>query len=219
MVFITLALPNWNKENPVRHSRLKQQWCFARQRPLSLLLQLLVTVWLCVMSLLAQANFTIEYAQTRLVDDVYHLDATLDYDLSSASIEAVNNGVTLTFVLNIKVEHERWYLWDAELAVLTQRYQLKYRALSDQYEVHYLNTGVKVQFPTLQDALETLGRVVDFPLIDLHFIKPNNVYWVYLRMHLDIEALPAPMRTTAYFMPAWRLISDWYVCPLEPPKL
>lgn len=164
------------------------------------------------------ADFSIRYAQTRLVDNVYLLNANLDYSLTDDPHEALHNGVDLTLELTISVQRERWYFFDETIASLKQRYRLAYNSLTDHYSLTYLNTGIEERFPTLETVLNKLGTLNNFPLLDSHLIEPEETYWVYLQNRLDIEALPAPLRPVAYFSSQWRLVSDWYLCPLQPPS-
>ncbi|OQW95120.1 MAG: hypothetical protein BWK79_03570 [Beggiatoa sp. IS2] len=164
------------------------------------------------------AQFTIRSAQTHFTAGVHSLDATIDYGLSNEAKEALNSGIILTIELSIVVQQERWYLWNKTVAALNQRYQLKYQALTDEYVIKNLNTGIQDTFPNLPAALTALGQIVDFPLLDKHLVKADYAYQVYLQTYLDIEALPVPLRPAAYFSRQWRLASDWYSCPLEPVK-
>lgn len=190
---------------------------FASQR--STHWRVLIGLSLLWLSHSAFAEFSINFAQTRLVDDVYLLDAKLNYLLTEVTIEALQNGVPLTLVLTIVVDRDRWYMWDEHIAQLKQRYQLKYYALSGQYVVKNLNTEIQETFPSLEAALTHLGELKDFPLLDKHLINPDDEsYQVYLQTHLDIESLPVPLRPIAYFSSQWRLSSNWYLCPLQPLK-
>lgn len=162
------------------------------------------------------AEFSIQHAETRLVEKVYQLDAKLDYTLSDEVKDALNNGISIPLVLSIEVKRERWYIWDEKVAALKQYYQLKYYALSRQYVIHYQNTGFQKAFSTLEAALNYLGELVDFPLLDKTLVNSGEDYLVYLRIYLDIEALPVPLRPIAYFSAQWRLTSEWFTCPLQP---
>ena len=176
-------------------------------------------IGLCLLLLSSKtfAQFSIEHAQTHLVDNVYLLNAKLNYGLTDVAIEAMQNGVSLTLVLMIKLEQEREYLWNKEITTLKQRYELQYYALRRQYVLKYLNTGIQETFGSLQDTLTRLGILTDFPLIDQHLVKYHPVnYRVYLQTHLDIESLPVPLRPIAYLSSQWRLSSNWYLCPLQP---
>lgn len=162
------------------------------------------------------AAFSVQRAETRLVDKVYLLDAEIEYSLTNKVKEALNNGVSIPLVLSIEVKRERWLVWDEQIASLKQLYQLKYYALSKQYVIKYQNTGIQEAFSNLETALIHLGTLVDFPLLDKSLVKTEETYSVYLQIYLDIEALPAPLRPIAYFSSKWRLLSEWYSCPLKP---
>lgn len=176
-----------------------------------LLMLLLVTA----PPLLAE-EFTIHDIYIRLEENVYRLDATIDYRLSDEAIEALDNGVPLTFQLDIEIERKRRWWLDATIASLQQRYQLRYHPLSHQYLLHNVNSSAFYSFPTLQGALEALGDLNDFPLLDKQLIETAEEYEVLLRTELDIEALPSPLRPLAYITPDWRLGSDWYTWSLKP---
>lgn len=184
---------------------------------LALLKPLNLSTLLCLwwLSYAAFADFSIHYAQTRLVDGVYLLDAKLDYTLTETVLEALHNGILIPLELTILIERERWYLWDDRMTKLRQRYTLKHYALSGHYGLKNLNTGIQTLFPTLEEALKYLSKLRDFPLIDQSLIEETGVYWVSLQIQLDIEALPVPLRPLAYFSSQWRLSSDWYLCPLK----
>ena len=162
------------------------------------------------------AQFSVRYAQTRLPEQIYQLDAKINYELSEAAIEALDNSIELTVVLDIEVQRERWYYFDETVITIQKRYRIKHHALTNFYSLLYLDNGVRRTFSTLDEALTQLGRLDDFPLMEKSVVQPGENYWVYLRTYLDIEALPAPMRPLAYFSSQWRLNSDWFVWPLHP---
>ena len=159
------------------------------------------------------AQFTIHYGHTRLVGQIYSLNADLNYGLSEVAIEAPHHGVPLVFVFTVIVERERRIVWNETIITLTQRYKLQYNLLHRQYLVQYINTDNKETFLTLTAALTSLGKLIDFPLLNKHLLR-NGTYWVNFRIHLDIESLPVPLRPIAYLSSEWRLKSDWYLCPL-----
>ena len=165
-------------------------------------------------SLLA-AGVQVQQAQTRLLDNVYYLDARLEYVLTEPMLEAVHKSVPLTFVLYIEVYQPRDYLWDDGIAELEQRYQLVYQPLTQQYQVRNLNSGSLHNLPSLQIALSVLGTVVDLPLLDQELLAAGSAYQARLRVQLDIEELPVPLRLLSYFSDEWRLRSEWYSWPLQ----
>lgn len=159
-------------------------------------------------------EFYVRRADTRLVEEVYRLDARIDYQLSATAREALASGVPLTIAVTIRVERKRDWLWDRTVAMVEQRFELATHALSGRYVVTNLNTGVSNSYATLDDALDAMGSLDGFPLLDAGLLAAGGDYEVTLRAHLDIEALPAPLRPLAYFDPDWRLSSDTFAWPL-----
>lgn len=160
------------------------------------------------------AGFEVTNAATRLEGGVYRLNAQIEYRLSKAALEALQNGVPLIVDIEIEVRRRRSWLWDETVHALTQRFRLEYHELSQQYLVSNLNSGERRAFPTRTAALGFMGRIQDFPLLDRSLLAENERYEGALRVRLDIEALPAPLRLLAYLSDDWRLTSEWHAWPL-----
>lgn len=163
----------------------------------------------------SNGEFTVRSAETELVDKVYRLDARIDYQLSDRMLDAMHKGIPLTFAMDIEVWRKRQYLWNEQIATVTQRYQLSYHALTRQYQIKNLNTGIQNSFPTLRAALDVLGAVDDFPMLDQQLLGAGETYEARLRARLDIEALPVPIRLLAYVYAGWRVSSEWYTWSLR----
>lgn len=159
-------------------------------------------------------GFTIVSAATRLEGNVLRLNARINYDLSETVIDALDNGVPLTIQVQMEVWRKRDWLWDETIASIQQRFRLEYHALARQYLVTNLNNGELRSFPSRPSAIDHLGRLYDFPLLDHGLLDPAARYYGRLRARLDIESLPAPLRPVAYLSADWRLTSDWYAWPL-----
>jgi hypothetical protein len=114
----------------------------------------------------------------------------------------------------MEVMSRREWLWDEPIARVNQRFSLEYHALARQYVVTNLNSGELKSFPNRTAAVEFLGRLNDFPLLDRSLLKAGENYYVRLSASLEIEALPTPLRLTAYLSGDWLLNSEWYTCPL-----
>ncbi len=190
-------------------------------------------VWLAVCSLLLvvtepstsapgkiEAGFDIRSARTELVDGVYLLDADLSFVFSDESLEAIENGIPVTIVVEMLVLRERGLIWDnlwwdAEIAHIEARFRIETRPLSNTYLLRNLNSGETRVFASLEELVDGLGRLRGFPLIDEHLMGNEGHYYLRMRTLLDIESLPSPMRPWAYLSAPWRLKSDWYEWPLE----
>lgn len=161
------------------------------------------------------AGFKVLSADTRLQQDIYMLDAKIDYQLSAEVLDALNNSVPLTIALQIEVRRKRPLLWDETVASWLQHYRLEYHALAQQYVVTQLNNGTVRSFPTRHAATDFIGRIQNFPLIDRRLLPAGSEYYGQIRASLDIESLPAPLRPVAYLSKNWRLTSEWYQWPLS----
>jgi hypothetical protein len=157
-----------------------------------------------------EGRFEVRSAELRLDNGVYYLDARLQYQMSSAALEALESGVPLTIELQLDLERERRFLPDEAVARLSQRYQLQYHALSDRFLVVNLNSGEQASFPTVFGALNALGRVSDLPVIDAELLDPDGRYRIALRAVLDTREFPGPLQLFVFWGDGWRIESDWY---------
>ncbi len=147
--------------------------------------------------------------------EMLYLDAQLDYDLSQAAIDALDSGVPLTFELEGEIFKPRKWLWDKSIFSFKQHYQVAYHALSQQYVVTNISSSIQNSYSRRNSALLAMGRVNDLPLVEKKSLPVEGDYQVRLRISLDINALPVPMRPWAYINSEWLLASEWYVWDLD----
>lgn len=170
--------------------------------------------WLAVLLLFSfqysASAFTVKSAETSLVDGVYVLDLNIDYVFSQQMVEALHRGVKITVVLDLEFLRKREYWWDERVTALQQRYELRFHALSQQYILSNLNSGVQHNFPGLNAALAVMGTVVGVPVLDRHLLEEGERYWVRLRARVDVDALPIPLRLRSLVSSSWDLESEWF---------
>ena len=147
--------------------------------------------------------------------DVYFIDARLELRLSTEAREALESGVPLSIRVEVEIIHVRRYLLDRESAELTQLYALQYHPLLERYTVRNVNSGTLDTYSSLFAALNSLGRIDRLPLIDQALLDPERLYDVQLRVLLDTEQLPGPLRLLAFWRRDWSLGSEWYRWSLE----
>jgi hypothetical protein len=164
----------------------------------------------------AEEGLSVEQVETRLVDNVFIMSATLDYRFSAAALEALENGVPLTILVQIQVRRAGAWLWEDNLADLQLRYAIRYKPLSERYEVYRLPGSEGRSFVTREAAIRALGEIKDLSLIAVESLDPEAEYEVQIRASLDIEELPLPLRPMAYLRPSWSLSSGWTKWPLSP---
>lgn len=183
-------------------------------RPLCHCWLLLLLYW--PVALRAEPDFIIHDVQLEARREQYVLSLLIDYRLSRVALEALSNGVPLTFELNVRVEKVWSSLWEKRPFEMILRHQIRYHALTGQYRVVDLASGEQESFVTQEAALYELGDYNDIKLIIKEELDPEADYKMRLRAQLEIESLPLPLRPLAYFHRGWKLSSGWTQWPLKP---
>lgn len=179
-------------------------------------LSLLVLVGLlAVADASARKGFHVTAVETRLVDGVIEMDAQIDYGFSETALEALANGVPLTVDVHIQVRGSDAWVWEPSLVDLRLSYRIRYRPLSEQYLVTRLPGSVGVTYVTREAALVALGDVRNVQLLQAERLEPGRDYEVQLRVSLDLEELPLPLRPSAYLSRDWKHASAWTKWPLR----
>ena len=128
--------------------------------------------------------------------------------------EALQNGVPLFWDIQVKILQHRDYFWDKTLVNTAIRYRIQYHALLNMYRVRNESSGEVYNFSTLSAALDLMSAVRDFRVIDKAGLVPGKQYLCGIKVKLDRDALPLPLRPIAYTNPQWYLSSDWTLWPL-----
>jgi Domain of unknown function (DUF4390) len=180
------------------------------------------SIVLCLLLLLIPASVypndtgvRVTSAETALLGDDYVLTADINYQLSKKAIEALNNGVSLFWTYEFKVQEQRNYLWNNTVLEKSFRYRIQYHALLKMYRVRNESNGAVDNFPTLQAALDLLSTLRDYRLIEKAKISDQESYIAGMKITFERDALPLPLRPVAYMNPQWYLSSDWYLWPLK----
>ncbi len=177
----------------------------------------LLAVLLLVMAAAAPArDFEVEQVTTRLDDDTFFMDANVRYGFSDSALDALDNGVPLTVEMHIQVRPEDDWIWQESLVDLRLRYRIRYKPLSERYLVSQLPGTQGRTYVTRDAALTALGEIRDLPLISRDSLDADTAYEVQVRVSLDIEELPLPLRPMAYLYPSWKQASKWTKWPLTP---
>ena len=144
----------------------------------------------------------------------YFLNADFRLDLSGPLLEALNNGVSLGFLVEFQLAHPRWYWFDEKTAAEKLELRLSYLPLAQQYQ---LSSGTLHQnFSTLAEALQALGKVHGWPVLGQDQVDNGRNYIVSVRLRLDPAQLPTPFRVSTVTNREWTLSSDWKRFPFTP---
>ena len=172
----------------------------------------LISLSLLLLSLTAEGaeHISVSYAQITKTGPAYNLNATIHYPLSPRIIEAIDHGVPITFYQEFQLlePFNMYWLWQQNIWSRTVRYQLRYHALSKQYILLSMGTLQRRSFPSLDTALDELGKIEDLNLPLKHLINSSNLT-LQIRSGVDIHALPTPMRLGALISDKWQIKSPW----------
>lgn len=160
------------------------------------------------------AEFQVRQAQIAQIANGYVLNAQIDYPLTPRVLEALENGVPITFFQDLELIHStpllgRFWSWDTTLWSSKIRYELRFHDLSGQYLLTIPADDEYENYPTLESALDSIGEVEMLPLPRELMGQPAQLT-LRLRSGLDLHALPTPMRPGALISSKWRLTSEWF---------
>jgi hypothetical protein len=144
---------------------------------------------------------------------VFLLRARVEYPVSPAIRSALRDGVTLTFDLDARVARERRLWFNSNIVDVTLRRELSYHAVTDRYVVREVRSGDQTSFATLEDALDFLGKVNDWPILVEPQLDEGN-YSISVRAGVRRGSLPASLRALLFWTNDWARESEWYTWSL-----
>ncbi|HUN72257.1 MAG TPA: DUF4390 domain-containing protein [Steroidobacteraceae bacterium] len=140
---------------------------------------------------------------------VIQLYARVQYPLNPAIQKALQDGVTLTFDLEAKVDRVRHLWFDANVVDLTLQRELAYHVVTDRFVVRDVRSGDEKSFETLKEALAYLGKVDGWPIL----VEPQldgGRYIISVRAGVRRGKLPASLRALLFWTDDWQRVSKWY---------
>ena len=144
----------------------------------------------------------------------YKLSADINYYLSPTAKEALQKGISLSWIVKVKVQ-QRSILWDTTLEELEMGYRIQRHALVNLYSVKNLNNGATDMFTTLTAALASISKIRNLSIIEKSLILAEKNYQIVIKVLFDREALPIPLRPMSYFNNEWALSSPWSLWQLQ----
>ena len=146
-------------------------------------------------------------AELERLDNDWLLNATFQIELTPGLEDAVKKGVVLYFQTEFDLTRSRWY-WFDEKPVLAQRLtRLSYQPMTQQYRI--ATEGFTFSAKTMFEALQAVGSIGGWKVIDSNQVDPSKSYTAALRMTLDLSKLPKPFQVNALNNRDWNVTSDW----------
>jgi Domain of unknown function (DUF4390) len=160
-------------------------------------------------------RFEVRSADFELKDNVYHLNARVELPVGDAVKQSVAQGVPLALAIELQVTRVRRFFPDADVASLTQRYQLQYNAVSTRYVLRNDNSGEQESFATMDAALGRLAVVHDVPVLDRSLVSSARRYEISVRAIADLGDVPLTLRILMFWVDDWHRESQWYTWTLQ----
>ena len=169
-----------------------------------LLLSSLVT-----MSFSADFSISSVYVKNGNKEDNYKIAIEATIKMSEEQVEILKNGISLTFSYTFVIEEKIGVAWlEGDNEPKTYNYTVSYNALTQQYVVNSHRHKKYENFPTLSLALAYVAepKNMNIEIVNRH---QNRVYRGGVRLKLDINELPTPLRVPAYLSKEWNLDTGW----------
>lgn len=169
-----------------------------------LLLSSLVT-----MSFSADFSISSVYVKNGNQEDNYKIAIEATIKMSEEQVEILKNGISLTFSYTFVIEEKVGVAWlEGDNEPKTYNYTVSYNALTQQYVVNSHRHKKYENFPTLSLALAYVAepKNMNIEIVNRH---QNRVYRGGVRLKLDINELPTPLRVPAYLSKEWNLDTGW----------
>jgi hypothetical protein len=181
--------------------------CARKPRIAEFLNRLLLLVALLVFSPANAEEAAVAYADIRLTEEGYVLNADFDFELSPKLSDALENGVTLRFVAELRVEHPRWYWFDKLMLHRRLEYRLSYHAMTRNYR---LSIGsLHWSFSDLEDAVYAMRRIRNLYIAPANAFDDKTPYDVELRFLHDTAQLPKLFQLSAMANGEWGVDTGW----------
>jgi len=129
--------------------------------------------------------------------------------LSDEARNALIHGVPLTLELELVLRNSGN---QTRIGEKKSSYEIRYLPLSDYYQLSFKDTGAVKTFPRLRHVLAALSRLnvsVETGVV------PAGDYELLVRMTLDQDKMPPPMRLPVLLSAKWRHDSSWTSWPLQ----
>lgn len=174
-------------------------------------------------------EFEIRSAYIVFDHGVAQLNAQVQYPLSQQVRDALADGVTLDFDLDVLINQPRRFWFDATLVDLHLQRELSYHAVSGRYVLRNSNDsedddataggqgdpGGQESFATVEAALARLSRIDHVPVTVTSQLPGDGPWKVSVRADIRRGRLPGALRALVFWSDDWYRASDWYTWTLN----
>ena len=159
--------------------------------------------------------FRVQSASFSLDETLLELNSEIKIELPAYISIAVEQGFAVPLMFEVEILSPIKYWPDRKIVSLKQQYQLHLLPMLGSYVIFDLNAGQRYYFDSLNEAVEYLHEVNNYPMLDVNNISDERSYYARLRFGIDSDELPLPLKSSSLWDNDWNLKSDWYAWDIE----
>ncbi len=156
-----------------------------------------------------EGELAIASAATVFQSGVVGLTAEVRFPQSERISEALKEGVTLAFDLEVTITRPRRFWFDADVVAFNLRRELSYHIISERYVLRDSNDVELGTYPTLTAALAELGKIDNLPIAVAPQLRGDGPWQVALRAGVRRGRLPDALRALVFWSDDWHRTSEW----------
>lgn len=139
------------------------------------------------------------------------MNARLADGFTGKIVEAIENGVPMTFTYHIELRREVPILVDSLIRSNIVTHAVQYDSLKKAYRFTEKGRGIKRKIITrkksrYQDLMSTLK---DIPVVPIYRLDPEEKYYIRVRADLDIDRFWFPFNYLFFFVPFKDFNTSW----------
>lgn len=159
--------------------------------------------------------FRVQNASFSLDETLLELNSEIEIELPAYISIAIEQGFAVPLMFEVEILSPIKYWPDRKIVSLKQQYQLQFLPMLGSYVIFDLNAGQRYYFDSLNEAVEYLHEVNNYPMLDVNNISDERSYYARLRFGIDSDELPLPLKSSSLWDNDWNLKSDWYAWDIE----
>ncbi|MFB3059336.1 MAG: DUF4390 domain-containing protein [Gammaproteobacteria bacterium] len=159
--------------------------------------------------------FRVQNASFSLDETLLELNCEIEIELPAYISIAIEQGFAVPLMFEVEILSPIKYWPDRKIVSLKQQYQLHFLPMLGSYVIFDLNAGQRYYFDSLNEAVENLHEVNNYPMLDVNNISDERSYYARLRFGIDSDELPLPLKSSSLWDNDWNLKSDWYAWDIE----
>lgn len=146
-----------------------------------------------------------------VVNGVYQLQVRVRYPMNDEDRDALQQGVSLFYDVDLEVTRERRFWTAASIVNLSLRRELSYHSVSERYLVKDPQGVAETRsFASLEEALADLGKVDGWPILVSAQVAEEGNYFVNVRAVVRRGRLTDALRALMFWSDDWQRRSEWY---------